>query len=95
MDAMRRALSKVMRPNPRRCEEARALMSDYLDGELGPAERKRLERHVRFCERCHTVLGNLRQTLGRLRGLQASDPPGAVDVDGLAERIGRAWRERA
>ena len=95
MDAMRKALSKIMRPNPRRCEEARSLMSDYVDGELDPPERKRLERHVRFCERCHTVLDNLRQTLGRLRGLQASDPPGAADPDALGERIGRAWRERA
>jgi anti-sigma factor RsiW len=95
MDAMRKALSKVMRPNRRRCEQARSLMSDYVDGELEPAERKRLERHVRFCDRCHIVLGNLRQTLGRLRTLQASDPPGATDADALGERIGRAWRERA
>jgi len=69
-------------------------MSDYVDGELGPAERKRLERHVRFCDRCYTVLGNLRQTLGRLRTLQASDPPGSVDADALVERIGRGWREQ-
>jgi anti-sigma factor RsiW len=94
MDAMRKTLSKVMRPNPSRCEQARALMSDYVDGELDPAERKRLERHVRFCDRCHTVLGNLRQTLGRLRALQASEPPGADRADALGERIGRAWRER-
>jgi hypothetical protein len=94
MDAMRKAISKVMRPNPRRCEEARSLMSDYIDGELEPADRKRLERHVRFCDRCHTVLGNLRQTLGRLRGLQATDPPWATDTGALAERIGRGWRDR-
>jgi anti-sigma factor RsiW len=94
MDAMRKAISKIMRPNPSRCEKARALMSDYVDGELDPAERKRLEWHVRFCDRCHTVLGNLRHTLGRLGGLKASDPPGAADADALAERIGRGWRER-
>jgi anti-sigma factor RsiW len=95
MRVMRRALSKVMRPNPRRCEEARSLMSAYLDGELDHTERARLERHVRFCERCHTVLDNLRGTLGRLRGLQASDPPGGPDADALAERIAHAWRDRA
>ena len=95
MDAMRKAINKIMRPNPRRCEEARALMSDYIDGELDPAERKRLERHVRFCDRCHTVLRNLKQTLGRLGGLEVSDPPGAADTGALAERIGRGWREQA
>lgn len=95
MDAVRKAISKVMRPNPRRCEEARSLMSDYVDGELDPVERKRLERHVRFCDRCYTVLNNLRQTLGRLRGLQGSDPPGGGEPEALAERIGHAWRGQA
>ena len=95
MDAMRKAISKVMRPNPSRCEHARSLMSDYVDGDLAPADRKRLERHVRFCDRCHTVLGNLRQTLGRLRRRQTADPPGAADADAVAERIGRAWRDQA
>jgi anti-sigma factor RsiW len=95
MDAMRKALGKIMRPNPARCEEARSLMSDYVEGDLEPAARKRLERHVRFCDRCHTVLGNLRQTLARLRGLQDSEPPNAAAADAVAARLGRAWRERA
>jgi anti-sigma factor RsiW len=94
MDAMRKAISKIMRPNPRRCEEARSLMSDYLDGDIDQAARKRVERHVRFCDRCHTVLGNLRQTLTRLRGLQDTEPPGS-DAEAVAARIGQRWRERA
>jgi anti-sigma factor RsiW len=95
MDAMRRTLNKVMRPDPRKCEEARALMSDYVDGDLDAAERKRLERHVRFCDRCHTVLSNLRQTLGGLRRLEASHPPDADNADAVAARIAQGWRERA
>ncbi len=94
MDTMRRLLSKVMRPNPRKCEETRALMSDYVDGELDADGRRRVERHVRFCHRCHTVLGNLRQTLGRLRGLQNSGSAGE-DPDAVAARIAESWRERA
>lgn len=95
MKLMRKTLSKMMRPNPHHCEEARSLMSDYVDGELDPAERKRLERHVRFCDRCYTALANLRHMLGRLRTLKANDPPDAVDADALAERIGHGWREQA
>jgi anti-sigma factor RsiW len=91
---MRKLLAKLMRPNPRKCEDARALMSDYLDGELDPEQRKRLERHVRFCARCHTVLGNLRQTLTRLHALQPSEPAEAAD-DALTDRIARGWREHA
>jgi len=95
MDAMRRALTKLMRPDPRKCEETRALMSEYLDGGLAAGERKSVERHVRFCHRCHTVLSNLRQTLGRLRELKQKSPAGAADPDAVAERLGSTWRERA
>ncbi|HLE98302.1 MAG TPA: zf-HC2 domain-containing protein [Gaiellaceae bacterium] len=92
---MRRLLSKVMRPNPRKCEETRELMSDYVDGELDQDGRKRVERHVRFCHRCHTVLGNLRQTLGRLRRLQETEPTGGDDPAAVAARVARSWREQA
>lgn len=95
MDTMRRLLSKVMRPNPRKCEDTRALMSDYVDDELVAEDRKRVERHVRFCHRCHTVLGNLRQTLGRLRGLQETEPAGGDDPTAVAARVARGWREHA
>jgi anti-sigma factor RsiW len=94
MDTLRRLLNKVMRPNPRRCEETRALMSDYVEGELETDGRKRVERHVRFCLRCHTVLGNLRTTMGRLRGLRDAEPAGE-DPDAVASRIAQGWRERA
>lgn len=69
-------------------------MSEYVDGEIDAAARRKLERHVRFCDRCHTVLGNLRQTVSRLRGLQDTSPPGA-DADVVAARIGENWRERS
>ena len=94
MDTLRRLLNKVMRPNPRKCEETRALMSDYVEGELDADVRKRVERHVRFCHRCHTVLGNLRNTVGRLRGLRDAAPAGE-DPDAVASRIAQGWRERA
>jgi anti-sigma factor RsiW len=70
-------------------------MSEYLDGELDASGRKRVERHVRFCHRCHTVLANLRNTLGRLRRLRDEAPPGAGDVDSVGARIARGWREQA
>jgi anti-sigma factor RsiW len=75
-------------------EETRALMSDYLDGELDADGRRRVERHVRFCHRCHTVLANLRQTIGRLRGLRDGEP-GGEDPDAVGARIAQSWRERA
>jgi anti-sigma factor RsiW len=94
MDAMRRALSKLMRPNRRKCEEVRALMSAYVDGDLEREDRRLVDRHVRFCHRCHTVLENLRQTLGGLRDLRAERPAGGEDPDAVAARVARGWRER-
>jgi anti-sigma factor RsiW len=95
MDAMRRLLGKVMKPNRRKCEDVRALMSEYVDGELDREDRKRVERHVRFCQRCHTVLGNLRHTLGGLRGLREQAPASADDTAEVAARVARGWRDRA
>ena len=88
---MRRLLAKLMRPDPRKCEQVRGLMSEYADGELAAAERRQVERHVRFCPRCSTVLANLRLTLGRLRGLGEQPAPAE---DAVAERVLRGWRER-
>lgn len=80
-----------MKPDPRECEEVRALFSDYLDADLDPAGRRRVEDHVGFCPRCRRVLGNLRHTLAGVRRLGERQPP---EGDELAERVQRAWRER-
>ena len=44
-------------------------MSEYLDDELDPRGRERLERHTRDCAECERLLAGLRalvQGLGRL-----------------------------
>lgn len=91
----RRVLARLMRPDPRECAEVRSLMSEYVEEELEPDRRRRVEEHVEFCPRCRTVLANLRQTLVRLSSLGGFAPPGAVDSDRVAERVSRAWRGRA
>lgn len=49
-----------MRSDPRECEEVRVLMSDYVEEDLDPNGRRRIDEHVEFCPRCRTVLANLR-----------------------------------
>ncbi len=90
---MRRLLSKLMKPDPRECEEVRALMSDHVDGELEPALQRRVGDHVRFCPRCRRVLSNLQHTLGGLSRLRDA-LPATADSDEVAERVRSAWRER-
>ena len=50
-------------------------MSAYLDGELGPGRRTRMERHAGDCAECRQVLDGLRRMLGELHRL----PPPAGD----------------
>lgn len=64
----------------RRCQETRALMSDYLEGELERPQAAAVESHLRWCRQCRRVLANLRRTikgLGRLNDTSASSarPP--------------------
>lgn len=47
-------------------------LSAYVDGELGPAWRRRLERHVSECAECRLLLAGLRETLDGLHRLPAS-----------------------
>ena len=44
-------------------------LSDYLDGELPPAERNSLEAHLETCAECARVLEELRTVVSRTRGL--------------------------
>ena len=84
-----------MRRRVRECEEVRALLSDYVDDELDPQDRRRIDEHVGFCPRCRTALANLRLTLDRLRGLSKSPRQDAGDAEAAVERIRTSWRERA
>jgi anti-sigma factor RsiW len=58
------------------CRDAVALMTAYLDGELGDRDRKRLEEHLADCPHCTEYLAQLRVTIDTL---------GHVDVDALSD----------
>jgi anti-sigma factor RsiW len=76
----------------RECEDVRSLLTDYLDDELEPQTRRRVDRHVRFCPRCLHVLGNLRALVDRLAHL--APPAGDEADDEVAKRLSRSWRDR-
>jgi hypothetical protein len=62
-------------------------LSDYLDGELGPADQRELEAHLLHCVACGAVLADLRRIVGRARALEDREP--ARDLwPGIAARIG-------
>jgi RNA polymerase sigma-70 factor (ECF subfamily) len=51
------------------CPEARALVSDYIDGELDPATARTLENHLQTCPNCPPLYASLVETLADLRRL--------------------------
>jgi anti-sigma factor RsiW len=56
------------------------LLSQYLDGELAPAERDALESHLHRCAHCERVLVSLERTVGALATMRAAARPGLADT---------------
>ncbi len=49
------------------CGEVLARLSDYLDAELDPSERAKVDAHLRGCDGCARFGGELRATVRSLR----------------------------
>jgi anti-sigma factor RsiW len=62
-----------------------AHLSQYLDRDLSPAERERVEAHVSICPHCTRVLATLRRMLEGMHMLRAQPQPGLAD--GVIERL--------
>src|SRR3989441_4274875 len=62
-------------------------LSDYLDGDLGVADRGALEAHLASCPACEATLVELRRVVARAQALD--DRPPATDLwPAIAEQIG-------
>jgi anti-sigma factor RsiW len=60
-------------------------MSEYLDGELGPRGRARIERHTKECADCRGLCNILRKMLDALHGLSRSRE--RVDTDAMVAAV--------
>ena len=69
------------------CSQVLDRLSDYLDEELSPEEKQRVEDHLRGCDGCARFGGEFKSTVQALRGhlLRATPAPGH-----LQERLRRA-----
>jgi anti-sigma factor RsiW len=64
-----------------------ARLSEYVDGDLAPEERRQLEDHLAACADCRTTVEELRAVVARAAGLEDRTP--AADLwSGVARRIG-------
>jgi anti-sigma factor RsiW len=71
-------------------------MSAYIDGDLRERARARLEHHVRECEQCRRLLGDLRRMLGLLAqaGHAAAGAPSAQIAAQVRARLHGSRGER-
>ena len=73
-----------------RCEQVQEGLHAYLDGELRPRARARIETHVESCRNCRRALAAARQLAALLEETPAPPVP-----EGFAGRVMAQARERA
>ena len=72
------------------CQQVVELVTDYLEGALPEADRRRFERHLAGCPHCTEYLAQMRETI-RLAGRVTADdltPAMRTDLTDLYRR----WR---
>lgn len=72
------------------CREITELVTDYLEGRMGLADRIRFRMHVGMCMHCHAYLRQMRTTIA-LVGRLPDEPLPDVVRDALTVRF-RNWR---
>lgn len=63
---------------PPDCEDIIAMLSPYIDGELGDGERQRVESHLEGCAFCMAALEEMREASRSFRMLIPVVPPASV-----------------
>lgn len=56
------------------CEHIEELLSAYIEGELGAAEKTGVESHLAACPACAKLLAGLREVTGAMASFPAAEP---------------------
>jgi anti-sigma factor RsiW len=73
-------------------QRAAEAFSAYVEGQLAPAERARLDEHLATCMQCRVSLERFRRTVGRLGALKRTAP--GDFLAGVQAQINRRSRGR-
>ena len=68
------------------CEDVRAALGDYIDGDVSPDIRRELERHLAECRTCQVLYDTTRKTLRIVTDMGSFEVPEAVS-ERLINRI--------
>jgi anti-sigma factor RsiW len=73
------------------CQQVVELVTDYLEGALSRAQRRRFEAHLAGCEHCTEYLEQMRATIRLTGRLRAEDLSPEMSAEFTA--IYRRWRD--
>jgi len=76
---------------PLNCWTARSRVGDYLEGELAPTERQRLEQHLAGCPTCPALYAGIVGVTGALAAMR--DPDSVIPAE-VAQRVRAALSDR-
>jgi anti-sigma factor RsiW len=81
-------MANVLRRARRRADHrwTPSRVSDYIDDELVPRSRARIERHFAECPECSRLLDDMGRMLGLLHDQQAAGPPSPTPEIAVAVR---------
>jgi anti-sigma factor (TIGR02949 family) len=74
------------------CKELVDVLTDYLDGNLPPDDRQRLEAHLDECPYCVDYLAQMKETVDALGGVNLE--PLAPERQEVVLEAFRGWQDR-
>ena len=82
--------------NPLTCREAEAMLADYIEGLLAPADRQVLEAHVSACNGCGPAVEEMRLAFRWMREAEDLPLPAGLVARILEQTSEKApgWRQR-
>jgi anti-sigma factor RsiW len=72
------------------CQQAVELVTDYLEGALSRADRRRFEAHLAGCPHCTEYLAQMRGTIELTGGITADDLTAQMQDEFI--ELYRRWR---
>jgi anti-sigma factor RsiW len=82
----------LLRRNPDLvCQQVVELVTDYLEGALSRADRRRFERHLKGCPNCTNYLEQMRITIATTGALRPEDL--SAEAEQEFTELFRRWRD--
>lgn len=80
----------IFAPSELVCQQIVELVTDYLEGALSRAQRRRFEAHLAACEHCTEYLAQMRATIDAAGRIEREDLTPAMREDFAV--LYRRWR---